>query len=416
MVDGLNGLRHDAVVCGNDQDGNIGDVCTSCTHGSERFVSRRIQECDVLALISYLVCTDMLCDAASLACGNVCIPDAVQDRSLTMVNVTHNYNNWAALFGILGVVILVDQTVFDGHDHFVFYLCAQFLCHQRCGVEVDFLIDGSHNAQHHQLFDDLGRSNFQTGRQFTHRDHVRDADTQLLLSGTLQLQTAQLILLCLTLVGIALLVALCRLLVDLLLFGGILVIGVFICRSDLLIALVILIQIYIRATGIDSAALFCGNAVRRCHLHFYMETLAVFLCLCLLLFGLFMLRRIVLLGLSCFRSCRFLFCRLFGFLCLGFLFRSLGFLLLFVIRLFLFRLLFLGRCLLFCRFLLARLFLLFLFRGVLGCKIRIQALYLRFLRIILQCQVDFFRCQTGHTLLGVAVGIPFLIESDQFLC
>ena len=404
VIDRFDCLRHDTVIGSHNQNCNICDISTAGTHCCECFVTRCIQECDVLALIAYLICTDMLGNAAGFTCGNVSVTDSVQNGSLTVVNVTHNADNRAAFFGILGIVVLVDQTVFNGHDHFVLYLCTQFLCHQRCGIEIDLLVNGRHNAQHHQLLDDFGSGDFQTGRQFADSDYVRNADTQLLLSGTFQFQTTQLILFGFPLAGIPLLIPLCRLLVDLLLLGGISVVGILACRSDLLIPLVVLIQIDIRASGVYRAAFFGGDAVRRCHFHFNVQTLAVLLCLCLLLLGLF-----VLLSL---RSCGLLF--------FCFLFRlRLLVSRLFVCCLFLCRLL--VAVFLVCRFLIRRLLvagLLFLLRLrlILGSKVSVQTVYLCFLGIILQCQIDLLRCQTGHTLFRISLFVAFLIKSDQFLC
>ena len=306
MVDGFDCLRHNAVVRSNYQDGNICNIGTACTHRSKCFVSRCIQEGNLLAVVGNLVSTDVLRDAACFACGNMRMPNAVQNGSLTVVNVTHDNNNRAAFLGILCGILLINQTFFNGNDHFFFYLCAQFLGNKGSGIKVDFLVDGCHNAQHHQLFDDFRCCYLQPACQFADNDVIRNQNLQLLLSSTLQLQTAQLILLGFPLVGIFLLVALCRLLIDLLLFGGIIIL-ILISRCNLLIPLIVLIQIYIRTSGIYCPALFCFYAVRRSHGNFHMQPFSVLLCLWRLLLR-------FLIPLFCF-FCRFLFRRFLFRLC-----------------------------------------------------------------------------------------------------
>ena len=79
-------------------------------------MSGSIEESDVLAVDIYLISTDMLCDTASLACGNMSISDTVKDRGLTVVNVTHNdYNRAAGLEVCIIIVGIVDKTLLNGN-------------------------------------------------------------------------------------------------------------------------------------------------------------------------------------------------------------------------------------------------------------------------------------------------------------
>src|SRR5262249_8261993 len=63
--DGLLGLRHHAVVGGDDQHDDVGDVGTSGPHGGKRLVAGGVNEGDQLALVLDLVGTDVLSDAAA---------------------------------------------------------------------------------------------------------------------------------------------------------------------------------------------------------------------------------------------------------------------------------------------------------------------------------------------------------------
>ena len=91
MSNGLLGLRHDAVVGGNDDDGDVGNLSTTGTHGGERLVTRSIQEGDMASVLQcHVVCTDVLGNATCLTGDNVGLADVVEQRGLTVVNVTHH--------------------------------------------------------------------------------------------------------------------------------------------------------------------------------------------------------------------------------------------------------------------------------------------------------------------------------------
>ena len=50
MVDRFYSLRHDTVICCNNQDCNIGRICTTHTHCGKCFMSRCIEEGDFLTV------------------------------------------------------------------------------------------------------------------------------------------------------------------------------------------------------------------------------------------------------------------------------------------------------------------------------------------------------------------------------
>jgi hypothetical protein len=62
--DGFNGLRHDLVVGRDHDDDDVRDLRTTCTHGREGLVTRRIEEGDgALARHLHVVGTDVLRNA-----------------------------------------------------------------------------------------------------------------------------------------------------------------------------------------------------------------------------------------------------------------------------------------------------------------------------------------------------------------
>ena len=78
MVDCFDCLRHDTVVCSNDENRDIGDVCTSRTHCRESFVTGGVKERDIMVGSVDAVCTDVLCYAACFAFCDVCMTDCVE--------------------------------------------------------------------------------------------------------------------------------------------------------------------------------------------------------------------------------------------------------------------------------------------------------------------------------------------------
>ena len=79
MGDGLTRGGHHGVVGSNDDDGYIGDLCTTGTHGGERLVARSVEEGDLSAVLQfYVVGTDVLGDAACLTSNHVGVADEVE--------------------------------------------------------------------------------------------------------------------------------------------------------------------------------------------------------------------------------------------------------------------------------------------------------------------------------------------------
>ena len=94
VVERLNRLRHDAVVRRDHEDRDVGDLRTTGTHGGERLVARCVDEgdgaFDALVLGDDLVRTDVLGDSAGFARGHLRVADGVEERGLTVVDVTHD--------------------------------------------------------------------------------------------------------------------------------------------------------------------------------------------------------------------------------------------------------------------------------------------------------------------------------------
>src|SRR4029453_9622326 len=94
VVERLDRLRHDAVVSGDDQHDDVGDLRATGTHRGERLVTRGVDEGDrtlvVLQLGDDLVGADVLGDAAGLARHHVAVAQGVEELGLSVVDVTHD--------------------------------------------------------------------------------------------------------------------------------------------------------------------------------------------------------------------------------------------------------------------------------------------------------------------------------------
>ena len=177
MVDRLHCLRHHAVVRGDDKDRNICCVCTAHTHGSERLMSRCIQERDLLAVDFNNVSSDVLGDSACLAVCHIGMTDRVQKRSLTMIDMAHDADYRRTLHHKALVLLVLFQEFFDHIDNFL--LLAEHVEFHRdllgC-VKVDLLVHCHDFALHEELLDDHGRHDLHLVCQLFDREDFRDHD------------------------------------------------------------------------------------------------------------------------------------------------------------------------------------------------------------------------------------------------
>ena len=95
MIYCLTCLWHNAIICSNNNNYNIGDLGTPGTHCCKCLVTRSVKECDNLAIFKLnTICPNMLRNTTGFSCHNICVPDVVKEFCLTMVNMTHNSYNW----------------------------------------------------------------------------------------------------------------------------------------------------------------------------------------------------------------------------------------------------------------------------------------------------------------------------------
>ena len=166
MVNGFNRLRHNPVIRCYDQDGNIGNRCTTCPHRGEGRVSRCIQEGNLLAIFNDLVGTDMLSDTTCFTCRNTRVTKGIQEGCFTMVNVSHDGYNWWTLNQFIFVKITIfDKETFDvGIIHFNLLFGFDTVIHHEefDGFSIQRLVLCGHNSHHEKLLNDFCWFTFDT--------------------------------------------------------------------------------------------------------------------------------------------------------------------------------------------------------------------------------------------------------------
>ena len=99
----------------------------------------------------------MLSDAARFALGYVCVTDSVEDRCLTVVNVTHNnYDRRSADEVSVVILAVVDNLFLDCNDYLFLNLCVELHSDELRCIVVDCIVRGNHRAHHKRLFNNLG--------------------------------------------------------------------------------------------------------------------------------------------------------------------------------------------------------------------------------------------------------------------
>lgn len=109
VVDRFDGLRHDRVVCRDNQYDDVGYLRTTSTHGGERFVTRGIEERNATIRRFDFVCTDVLRDATRFVTDDVGFPYVVEKRRLTVVDVSHDGDNRMPRLEVFRKIFFLDD-------------------------------------------------------------------------------------------------------------------------------------------------------------------------------------------------------------------------------------------------------------------------------------------------------------------
>ncbi len=156
VIDGLDGLRHDAVIGGHHQHNDIGHLGAASAHGGERGVTRRVDKRDRIAPVGHhLISADMLGDAARLAGHHIGVAQSVEQRRLAMVHVAHDGDDRSARLEMLDGVGLANETFLHvGFGHPLDGV-PELLGEDLRRVGVDHVVDLVHLPLLHQELDKI---------------------------------------------------------------------------------------------------------------------------------------------------------------------------------------------------------------------------------------------------------------------
>ena len=154
VIDGLDRLRHDAIIGGHDEYHDIGHVRAALTHFGKGGVARGIEEGDLLTVLRRdLIAADMLRDTASFAAGNIRAAQRIQQAGLAVVDMAHDrHDRRTRLERFFRILIFrcVDVDISFGH---AFDVVTELVDQQLCSVLVDRLVDGDHHVEIEELLD-----------------------------------------------------------------------------------------------------------------------------------------------------------------------------------------------------------------------------------------------------------------------
>ena len=332
MVNCLNGLGHNTVVGGNNQNCNIGSHGTTLTHGSKCGVTGGVKEGNLISVVVNPVSTYMLGDTACLCVCNGGVTNGVEQGCFTVVNVTHNNNNGTSGFEILVTVLRNVHNLFlnGNHNRFLNF-GTHFGNNDFGGIIVNNLVNRCHHTQFQKFLNNFGGGFLHGSRKFAHGDLLTHRYGDRCLFNTLKLDSSHFIRLGFTFSTLRTAVIL-RFLLDFLLFG--IIVPHRVGRGNTFILFVIFINVDVGGAGVnmtDFRRSSVGSGSRSFILLFGNKGIGVggFMLLLWLLFFNFLFRlfflRFFFFRFILFRSLGFnLFLFRFGFLFLCF-FRSLFF-------------------------------------------------------------------------------------------
>ena len=155
MSNSLLGSRHHRVVCSNDDNHNISNLCTTSTHSSKCFVTRSIKEGNLASVLKcHTIGTDVLGNTTCLTSNYIRITDMVEQRSLTMVNMTHDSHDWSTWHEIVLVILLFTNS-FLYFGTYIFCLKVELISNKVDSFCIKTLVDRHHDTDRHQGWDDI---------------------------------------------------------------------------------------------------------------------------------------------------------------------------------------------------------------------------------------------------------------------
>ncbi|CEE73405.1 membrane hypothetical protein [Xanthomonas citri pv. citri] len=169
------GLRHHAIVGGNHQHHDVGDLGATGTHRGKRGMAGRIQEADDATTGFDVVRTDVLGNAAGFAGGDLGTADVIQQRGLAVIDVTHDGDHRRTRRGLaLRILGMRQQRILEVGIVGTHCFMAELFGHQCRSVVIDALGDGRHDAHLEQRLDHVAALEREFLRQVCNGDGLAD--------------------------------------------------------------------------------------------------------------------------------------------------------------------------------------------------------------------------------------------------
>ena len=118
----------------------------------------------------YLICTNVLGNAARLTRDDVRPSDIIKERSLAMINMPHNcYHRRTTHQFFRRVLLLFQGGLFFSCFNIKAYLITELICYKRNCVLVEPLVNRNHDSQFHALLYDVRNIHTHKVRQVIYR-------------------------------------------------------------------------------------------------------------------------------------------------------------------------------------------------------------------------------------------------------
>src|SRR5690242_14103440 len=156
VVDGLDRLRLNPIVGGDDENYDVGHLGTALAHGGKCLMARGVDERDLVpGRRHHLIGADMLRDAAGLLADDIGGADGVEQRGFAVVDMAHDGDDRRARLQILGLIVGADEAFLDVGLRHAPDRVPELLCDELSRVGVDHIGDLVHVAVAHERFDDV---------------------------------------------------------------------------------------------------------------------------------------------------------------------------------------------------------------------------------------------------------------------
>ena len=177
VIDRFHRLRHHAVVGGDHQHDDVGDLGAARAHRREGGVAGRVDEGDLGAgRRRDLIGADVLGDAAGFAFRHLGGADGVEQRGLAVVDMAHDGDHRRARLDLRRIVGGIEQAFFDVGFRHAAHRMAHFLGDELGGVGVDHVVDLQHLPLLHQQADDVDRAFRHAVGEIGNADRLGDGD------------------------------------------------------------------------------------------------------------------------------------------------------------------------------------------------------------------------------------------------